>query len=225
MDVSDWAHLPSLCLYMRHGGRGFVTLRADLEHRSNERLRRVVLAHELAHHVLHVGVYTNPFHCRRDERATSHVEAQAERWAAERLCPIPLVREALAQWGRIGQEEATDVADVARVPDAFVVWWLSDLKRRGELLAPRLRWASGRNADGAIAPIHHWRDIAIDQPIWGYGTIRYGMAVPRYRWIPRAISHDESRGKCPMDSSVLSARAIHLSTAGCPTSRFGAYES
>jgi len=138
VDVSYWAHLPYLGLYMQHDGRGFVALRADLEHRSSERLRRVVLAHELAHHALHVGVYTDPFHCRRDELATSHVEAQAERWAAERLCPLALVRDAVSLWGYIGPEEITDLADLARVPDAFVAWWLADLRRRGMLLAPRL---------------------------------------------------------------------------------------
>lgn len=129
-----------LGLYARdEDGYGYVALRPDLRQPSHERLRRVVLAHELAHHSLHAGIYVGPFQCRQADLATSHAEMQAERWAAEKLCPVRLVHAVMWNEGRIDREEMERLAEVVRVPDAFIVWWLGDLKERGLLMPRRFR--------------------------------------------------------------------------------------
>lgn len=139
-DVSYWACLPWLGVYGRaDDGRGEIGLRADLASPAMEPLRRVVLAHELGHHALHIGVYVRPFECRRVDLVASHAEAQAERWAAARLVPVSLVREALVAWGALGQEEMSELAELTHTPEAFVGWWLGDLMQRGALLPPHLR--------------------------------------------------------------------------------------
>jgi len=140
VDVSYWGRLPWLGVYGRvDDGHGEIGLRGALAQPTMEPLRRVVLAHELGHHALHAGIYVRPFECRRDDLIASHVEAQAERWAAARLVPVALVRQALVAWEAIGPEEMSELADLARVPDAFIAWWLADLDQRGVLLAPHMR--------------------------------------------------------------------------------------
>jgi len=135
VEVTYWEHLPSLGMYIRHEGYGFIALHRDLEHDS--RLARVVLAHELGHHMLHDGIYLESSICPRvpgwSPLAVCHAEMQAERWAAERLLPLPFVEEMIARGGCVGEDIIGELADLARVPDRFARWWLDDLERRGVL--------------------------------------------------------------------------------------------
>jgi hypothetical protein len=122
-----------LGLYARVAGRGAIGLHLELERPSNERLRRVVLAHELGHHFTCTGIYVKPFACGADTLTTSRVEAQAARWAAMRLCPPDLVRAFMRQHDSIGAEELSEIAELTRVPEGFARWWLADLAARGVL--------------------------------------------------------------------------------------------
>jgi len=135
--VSYWRDLGHLGLYRQEHGRGYVALREDLAAPSQDRLRRVVLTHELAHDVLHESMYVGLVHCRRDNLTALHMEMQAERWAAEQLCPVAFIRAFVDYAGWIDTQEVVELADMTRIPVAFAVWWLDDLQRRGLLSRPR----------------------------------------------------------------------------------------
>lgn len=135
IDVTYWGELPSLGLYLRVGGQGFIALHRELQ--QDKGLRRVVLAHELGHHMLHVGVFAERFACGPKQYwatlRTSHVEMQAERWAAERLVPVTLIHEMCMRCCQIGPEQITELAELTDVPESFLTWWLEDLRDRGVL--------------------------------------------------------------------------------------------
>src|SRR6266567_6896693 len=107
--VSAWMGFGRLLgLYARVAGRGAIGLHLELERPSNERLRRVVLAHELGHHFTCTGIYVKPFACGADSLTTSRVEAQAARWAATHLCPPALVSAYVRHNESIGAEQVSE---------------------------------------------------------------------------------------------------------------------
>ena len=137
--ISVWPDLGYLGLYTRSRGRGYIALHADLDEPSAHPLRRCVVAHELAHHFLHAGAYVSPHGCRRTDLFASHVESQAERWAAERLIPVALVRGISERDGPMGQEAVAALADLCQVPVRYAAWWVEDLDNRGVLLPRRFQ--------------------------------------------------------------------------------------
>ena len=131
VSVSLWMGFGRLLgLYARVAGHGTIGLHFELERQAYERLRRVVLAHELCHHFTCTGIHVRPFICAADSLTTSRVEAQAARWAAMRLCPPDLVRTFVSQHEAIGLDEVLELAELVQVPEGFALWWLADLAAR-----------------------------------------------------------------------------------------------
>jgi hypothetical protein len=129
--ISYWPFGDDLLgLYLCVDGRAEIGLHHSLARRSLLRLRKVVVAHELAHHALHGGIYVVPFTCAPDRIGATRLETQAHRWAAERLVPVALVRDVVRGAGALGDEEQAELAHLCHVPPSFVTWWVHDLAAR-----------------------------------------------------------------------------------------------
>jgi hypothetical protein len=132
INVTYWNMRQVFGVYARvTANSGEIALRVDLQDPVNESIRRVVLAHEIGHHVLHHGDLTTVFHCGGDRVVMSRAELSADRWAGQIICPAHFVREVLSQRGSIGRDEIVEIAECVGAPVSFIVWWLADLRRRG----------------------------------------------------------------------------------------------
>ena len=133
--MSYWPGFGDLLgLYVQVKGTPAIGLHQLLARPSRARLQRVILAHELGHHVLHAGTFIARFYCGIDRTVVGHLEAAAEQGAAGHLLPREVVLNLFHTAGQVGPEEVETLADWADVPFGFVEWWCNELQR--ERLVP-----------------------------------------------------------------------------------------
>jgi hypothetical protein len=130
--LSYWPFRALLGVYFQDAdGSEHVALRADLADPDNTRLRRQTIAHELGHRSRHRGEHTGAMRADTDALRSTRAELEAERWAGAQLCPPGLVKAFVERVGTVEREQVADLADRCAVTEAWLTWWLGDLRRRG----------------------------------------------------------------------------------------------
>jgi len=106
----------------------------DLAGPGEHTLRRAVLAHELGHHYPARRDLSLALALATGDLDASRAETQAQRWGAERLLPASLIQALGRRRRHLGGEETDELAELARVPVAYVAWWVRGCEERGPLL-------------------------------------------------------------------------------------------